>query len=107
MAANRGTGIEQLTTEHVDLRVDPDAFGFADTSELQPLEEGLLAQPRAQRALDLGLSIRGAGYNIYFAGLNRFERKQQVRDAIAARAGTQATPPDWVYVNDFDRPEHP
>ena len=108
MAPKNTKSIEELTREHVDLQVDPDVFEFSDTSELQPLAcDGLLAQPRALRALEMGLSIPGAGYNVYVAGSSRFERKCQVRDVISARAQRQPTPPDWVYVNDFDHPEHP
>jgi predicted ATP-dependent protease len=107
MAPKRGSPPEQLTAEHVDLRIDSEALGFADTTELPALADGLLAQPRAVRALELGLGIRDAGYNIYLAGPNRSERKQQVRDAIVAHAKRQPTPPDWIYVNDFDHPEHP
>jgi predicted ATP-dependent protease len=106
-ASNEHLDNEHLDAEDVDLRIDPNAFGFADTSELSPRADGLLAQPRALRALELGLAIRDSGYNIYLAGLNRSERKGQVRDAITKHAQRQPTPPDWVYVNDFDRPERP
>lgn len=53
----------ELKPEEAGVIFDPADFGFDRTSELEVLNE-VLGQPRALKALDLGLGIRHASYNI-------------------------------------------
>jgi hypothetical protein len=43
--------------------VDPERLGFDDTSELEPLAE-TIGQQRAVEALEFGLQMKSAGFNI-------------------------------------------
>ena len=95
-----------LTAEDVDLQIDPEQLGFASTEELEPLGE-IVGQPRALRALDLGLGIRHASYNIYVAGLSGTGKKETIRRELARRGAAEPAPDDWIYVNHFDEPDRP
>ncbi|MDR0338876.1 MAG: AAA family ATPase [Desulfovibrio sp.] len=64
-------------------------------------------QQRALQALDLGLHITAAGYNIYLAGEADLGRSFLLRDVLGPRAKKESTPPDLIYVfnfNDHDAP---
>src|SRR5207248_941210 len=58
-----------LSVAEIELPLDPAWFPFATTADVQPLA-GLVAQPRAVRALEVGLGIPGTGYNIFAVGLS-------------------------------------
>src|SRR3954452_16005927 len=95
--------IRPLTVAEIELALDPAWFPFESTESVPPLE-GLVAQPRAVRALELGLGIRGNGYNIIAVGLSGTNLPHLLSTFAASRLAKQATPCDWVYVNNFDEP---
>jgi ATP-dependent Lon protease len=96
----------KLSAEDVDLSVDAGSFGFESTSELEPLDE-IVGQPRALEALELGLGIPERSYNIYVAGLSGMGRKQMIRRTLAERVERKPTPPDWIYVFNFEDTDRP
>lgn len=102
----RSTEAQHLTADQVDLQIDPNQLGFTGTEELEPLGE-IVGQPRALRALDLGLGIRHASYNIYVAGLSGTGKKETIRRELARRGAAEPVPSDWIYVNHFDEPDRP
>ena len=65
------------------------------------------AQPRALRALELALKIKTAGYNVYLAGEADLGRTYMLRDFLVPRARREATPPDLLYVNNFEDEDRP
>jgi predicted ATP-dependent protease len=96
----------RLSAESLQLDLPLDELGFADTSELQPLN-GLVAHPRALEALDLGAGIAHRNYHIYAAGLEGTGRLSLLRDALQQRVDGERTPSDWVYVNNFAEADRP
>lgn len=100
------TEYRELSKGEVTLDIDPESFGFKTTAELEPLTE-IVGQPRALRALDLGTGIRHPNYHIYIAGLVGTGRMDLVTHALRERVLDDSTPPDWVYVNNFDEPDCP
>ena len=60
----------ELTPADLAPQLDPAQLGFQTTDELEPLDE-VVGQDRALRALELGLSIRHRGYNIFASGVSR------------------------------------
>lgn len=64
-------------------------------------------QPRALKALELALHIRAAGYNVYLSGEPNLGRTYLVREFLTPRARKAPTPPDLLYVNNFDDPDKP
>ncbi|MDR2124795.1 MAG: AAA family ATPase [Desulfovibrio sp.] len=64
-------------------------------------------QKRALDALELGLNIKAAGFNIYLSGEAGLGRSRLLRDVLSPRAAKEATPQDLVYVHDFRNPDTP
>lgn len=67
----------------------------------------LPAQPRALKAMDLALRIKDNGYNVYLAGDPDMGRTYFVNNFLEPLAGSFPTPPDIIYVYDFDDADHP
>ncbi|MBI1915336.1 MAG: AAA family ATPase [Planctomycetes bacterium] len=95
-----------LSLTEIDFVLDPTWFDFETSADVPPLE-GLVGQPRAVRALELGLGIRGTGYNIFAVGLSGTHLPRLLRDFVSEQVAGRPTPPDWVYVNNFDEPDRP
>ncbi|MCE3225318.1 MAG: putative ATP-dependent protease, La [Nitrospira sp.] len=86
--------------------VDPNRLGFKDTSEVEPLDE-TIGQERAVEALEFGLQIHSAGFNIFVCGPVGTGKGTLVRQTVKRLA--QGAPPssDWCYVNNFQDASRP
>jgi len=96
----------ELKPEEVDFALDAAGLGFESTAELEPLDE-ILGQPRAMKALDLGLGVRHPTYNIYVAGLNGTGKMETIRRVLTERVADGEAPSDWVYIHNFDESDRP
>jgi ATP-dependent Lon protease len=96
----------RLSPDELAVEIDPAELGFQTTDELPKVDE-LVGQSRAESALEIGLSIRQRGYNIFVSGLKETGRKELLRSLLAGRAAVEPTPDDWVYVYNFDEPDSP
>jgi predicted ATP-dependent protease len=84
----------------------PSALKFKTTDDL-PLVDNIIGQPRALRAIDFGLDVRGPGFNIFVLGYGGSGRMTTAERVVAEHAATQPTPGDWVYVHNFKDPLRP
>src|SRR5690242_1305097 len=80
--------------------VDPERLGFDDTSELESLTE-TVGQERAVEALEFGLQMKSAGFNIYVSGPVGTGKGTLVRQMVKRLAQSTPAPSDWCYVNNF------
>ncbi len=80
--------------------VDPRALGFHDTSDVTPLDD-TIGQGRAVEALEFGLRMQSAGFNIYVSGPTGTGKTSLVQDMVRRLAKAAKTPVDWCYVNNF------
>jgi len=97
------------TTVSVDRlyrRCGEELFSFETTNELPPLE-GIIAQDRALRAIDFGLSLKSDGFNIYVLGETGTGKTSAIRSLISKLSEGIPVPSDWCYVYDFRRPDEP
>ncbi len=85
---------------------DPTAFGFKTTDELPCLKE-VIGQPRAFRALEMGMEITGPGYNVFALGQPGSGKTTLIREHLERRAADESAPDDWCYVNNFEDPHRP
>ncbi|HBH13701.1 MAG: Peptidase S16 with C-terminal Lon domain [Clostridiales bacterium 38_11] len=92
---------EQLRNECCDECTD-----FSTTAELGSLE-GIIGQDRAVEAIDFGLNIRKKGYNIFASGISGTGRNSYITLIVNRKAKTEKPADDWVYVFNFEKPEHP
>jgi lon-related putative ATP-dependent protease len=98
--------IEPLPSARLTHRTDPARFAFATTAELEDVQE-LVGQPRAARAVELGVTIDRDRYHVYVMGPPGTGRHTLVDRVIAERAAKSARPSDWAYVNNFAEPHRP
>jgi hypothetical protein len=98
--------ITALQPEHLCRRCPPEQLGFHTTAEVE-VAHAPLGQERALAALELGVSIKSAGHNVFVIGPAGSGRHMAVERAIRAAAAHRARPPDWCYVNRFDDPQKP
>jgi ATP-dependent Lon protease len=104
MTANKHA--RELKPDELDVVFDAADLGFKSTEELDPLDE-ILGQPRAMKALDLGLGIQHPTYNVYVAGLSGTGKKETIRRVLSERIADGKPPSDWVYVHNFDETDRP
>ena len=81
-------------------------FDFESTSEVKPLES-ILGQGRASSAMEFGLMIKRAGYNIYVSGVTGTGRSSYTKTVLKRIAKDEKTPDDWCYVYNFKHPDMP
>lgn len=97
-----------LSPERLRTACDPAAIAADDSRDIPEDPEALAKiQPRAHAALGMALAIKSREYNVYLAGdphLGRTYFTRSFLDPAAARAGT---PPDLVYVHNFEDPDRP
>ena len=67
---------------------------------------GIIGQPRAMSALEMGMNVNTKGYNIYISGEDGTGRHTAVRE-IAASLKTERPVLDLVYAYNFKRPQSP
>ena len=100
--------IRHLTPKDLRACCDPASLPFDDSRDI-PDDPTALArtQPRAHAALTLALTIGGREYNIYLAGEPYMGRTHFARSFLDPAAKVGPTPPDWLYVHNFDDPDRP
>ena len=86
--------------------VDPGRLGFDDTSEIEPLDE-TIGQERAVEALEFGLRMKSAGFNVFVSGPVGTGKATLVRQMVRRLAQSAPPPSDWCYVNNFQDPSRP
>ena len=59
------------------------------------------------QALDMALNIRACGYNVYVSGDANLGRSYTLLSYLGPQARKRPTPPDLVYVHNFDDPDRP
>ena len=95
----------ELRAEELRFQV-PLSADFHTTAELTPGSD-FIGQERAQAALELGLGITSAGFNVFVSGLTGANKLEALQGWIARQAEQVPTPGDWVYVHNFTRPDEP
>ena len=81
-------------------------LGFDNSNDLQDFE-GLLGQPRAVQAIEVGLGVKHSGFNLYAMGHGGLGKHSALRATMRAKALEARPARDWCYVQDFNNPQHP
>jgi lon-related putative ATP-dependent protease len=97
---------QALETSELRRAVDPASLGFKTTQELHPIA-GLIGQDRALKAIQFGANIKSHDFNIFVLGPAASGKSTAVKAHLIPKAAEGGTPPDWVYVNNFDNPNRP
>jgi len=80
---------------------------IVETSGLIPERPGIVGQPRAMRALEMGLSIASKGYNIFVSGDPGTGRTTAIKLATASYRNDCSQLRDIAYVHNFSKPDAP
>ena len=92
--------VTALKPESLRCACNPELFNFADTSELEPLDD-VIGQQRAVNAIDFGLNMAGAGYHIFVTGQPGTGKTTIIQDIVNKHARNRPAPHDWCMVNNF------
>jgi lon-related putative ATP-dependent protease len=85
---------------------DPADLPFETTGQL-PLQDGAIGQERGVAALEFGLEMESPGFNLFVAGPSGAGRTTTARTYAERRAAKRPVPDDWLYVYNFEHPDHP
>ncbi len=103
-SVTRGREPFRVPAEGVATHADPDIL-----PEVPRESGGLfeLVMPVARRALDLGLAAREPSFHVFVAAATDVMIEDDIVRYAQRFAAGRPTPPDIVYVHDFDHPEAP
>ncbi|MGE0134145.1 MAG: Lon protease family protein [Dehalococcoidia bacterium] len=101
LRTTRRVEIERLTA-----RCDPADLPFHSTQDIHPLD-AVFGQERAVRAIEFALGLDALGYNLYASGPEGIGKATIVEAFLRQRALSLPTPPDWVYVYNFQDNDRP
>jgi len=96
----------ELPVEKLRWRCDPKLFDFKTTDELSACE-GIIGQRRAESAIQLGLEVKGRGYNIFVTGLVGTGRTFTIKHLLEKLDKGKEPPDDILYVHNFSDPDMP
>ena len=96
----------KLTTDQLFQSCDPDSLDLDNVSDLNEISE-IVGQDRALEAIHFGIGIRHAGFNLFALGSSESGRHSLTLELIQKQARAEATPQDWVYVNNFGEANKP
>ena len=90
------------------LRKDPTALlpRFDSTAEI-PASFEVIGQDRALAAINFSAGIRHNSYNLFVMGPAGAGRHSVLNRLLDEKARSEPTPPDWVYVHNFQTPHRP
>ncbi|MCR5563405.1 MAG: AAA family ATPase, partial [Desulfovibrio sp.] len=103
--------ISPLKTAQLHAKFDPERIPWEDSRAI-PLPHTDASrhgtfQPRALQALNLALSIKAAGYNVYLSGEPGLGRQYMLTSFLGPVARKAKTPSDIVYLQNFRDPDQP
>jgi lon-related putative ATP-dependent protease len=98
--------LSELTADQLRRRCDVSQFAFTSTAEAPDLE-GIIGQERAARAIEFGIEIPYAGYNIFANGPAGAGKTSILTRFLETKAATRPVPVDWGYTHNFSDPDRP
>jgi predicted ATP-dependent protease len=96
-----------LTYDKLRPRLDVARIPYATSEAIPRSNNHRPPQPRALQALELAINVQDSGYNIYLSGVTNLGRTRLLRDFLRPHCKKAPTPPDLLYVNNFDDPDTP
>lgn len=101
------TKISPLAAKQLRARLDPRQVPYKDSTTIPKNGKHHAPQRRAMEALELGLGITAHDFNIYLAGEADLGRSFLLREILVPRTKKYPTPPDLVYVFNFQDHDAP
>jgi lon-related putative ATP-dependent protease len=98
--------IRPLSARKLCRECKPSQFKFKTTDDLEDLT-AVLGQDRAVEAIQFGIGIQREGYNLFALGPSGTGKRTTICQFLDLKSAAEPIPPDWVYVNDFEKPHKP
>jgi lon-related putative ATP-dependent protease len=98
--------MHELSPDRLRRRCDPARLGFATTEEVAP-PDGTIGQPRATEAIEFGLEIDAAGYNLVATGPIGTGKHSMLERYLEQRAAARPSASDLVCLFSFETPDRP
>jgi lon-related putative ATP-dependent protease len=98
--------IKPLSVRKLCQECKPSQFEFKTTDDLEDLTD-VIGQERAVEAIQFGIGIQREGYNLFALGPSGTGKRTTIGQFLDLKAASEPIPPDWVYVNDFEKPHKP
>ena len=104
--SDRSQTPRELTAAELECSFTAELADLAPSPDSEPDREWY-GQERALAALDLGLSVRHPGYNIYVCGLTGTHRERRIAALLEKLTNGSPAPGDRVLVQNFRVPDRP
>ena len=98
--------MKKLTAKHLKWGISRKKLHFNTTDDITPTRE-IIGQPKAIKALEFGLSMESAGYNIFATGLSGTGKMTTIKTFLDKFAREKETPCDLCYVQNFSNKLQP
>ena len=98
--------IEPISYAQAYHTCDLSMFSFETTETLDPLSK-IIGQDRALDALEFGAEITHEGFNLFAMGPTGSGKHSVIMTYLESKAGEEAVPSDWCYVNNFSDARKP
>lgn len=100
--------VKELGSEKLRARMAPEKVQADDSRGLKFSDDSYdRFQPRALQAFRMALAIGGTKHNVYLSGEPNLGRSYFVKEYFTIRAAKQQTPPDWLYLHNFEDSDRP
>ncbi len=100
------TELQPLSIPQLCQRFGADDCDFETTDDLDDTLQ-IIGQDRAVEAIEFGVGIHQDGYNLYALGPTGVGKHDLVEEFLEEYAADEASPSDWCYVHNFDKPNEP
>ncbi len=98
--------VKELKHTQVYKTCDLRSLKFKTTEDLIPCTD-YIGQNRAVDAINFGLGMDFTGYNLYLAGPTGVGKTTTIETILSTVAKDKPSPPDWIYVFNFQEPNSP
>ncbi len=102
--ANLEFSIQEISLEEASFSYDA---GTVESSTPSSFHGDIIGQPRAVKAIEMGIMIPSKGYNIFVTGESGTGRSTAIRKILSDQPFDPARLHDIAYVNNFIKPENP
>jgi len=96
----------ELTLNEIVLNIEVPAVDET-TAGTDDKQWAVIGQDRAVQALEMGMSIKARGYNIYVAGESGTGKHTAIMDILSRHRNKNGSLRDIAYVQDFTNPDKP
>ncbi|MCK5737052.1 MAG: AAA family ATPase, partial [Spirochaetaceae bacterium] len=96
----------ELTVNEIQLNIEVPADNISSPIP-DDKQWAVIGQDRAVQALEMGMSIKAKGYNIYVAGESGTGKHTAIMDILSRHRNKNGSLRDIAYVQDFKNPDKP